>query len=99
MPRFARVELEPGQSVFAGRLKGSPDPRLCHPHDWEYENSLSHRFTFVPERLMKETVRFVRSETDADVFVDLATGEEVFVGRTNKTGKDVFVGRTKKNYN
>jgi hypothetical protein len=82
---FRQVELEPGETVFAARLKGCSSQRLYFPADWEYEKSLSRKFTFVPVRKMDQSMRFVRHEANCDVYLDLSTGKETLVGRTTKT--------------
>jgi hypothetical protein len=81
---FKYVELEPGQPVYAARMKGDSSQQLYCPHDWEYEKSLSHKFTFVPVRLVKTSMQFLRHEASNDVYLDISTGKEVFVGRTMK---------------
>lgn len=56
---------------------------LHTPPGWTFEGSLSQRFGFVPNQDLKSRLQFLRSDNGIDVFLDLDTGKEVFVGRTN----------------
>ena len=54
---------------------------LATPPGWKFEESLSHRFGFVPNEKVDERLQFVRNENGVDVFLDRETGKEVYVGR------------------
>ncbi len=57
--------------------------KIATPEGWEYENSLSEHTLFVHEKEAEEKVRFLRHEEGVEVYLDLATGNETFVGRPN----------------
>jgi hypothetical protein len=61
-------------------------PDLATPDGWTYEGSLSERFTFVEGSAENAKLKFLRSEGSIDVFLDLATGREIYRGR--KTNVD-----------
>jgi hypothetical protein len=54
---------------------------LATPPGWEFEESLSHRFGFVPTGQEEGRLKFLRSDDGMDVFLDQQTGKEVFVPR------------------
>ena len=51
------------------------------PKGWEFENSLSTKHSFVSNQEADQKVQFLRSEGKVDVYLDLETGKEVYVGR------------------
>jgi hypothetical protein len=55
---------------------------LATPVGWEFEGSLSQKFDFVPNGEEPSRLKFLRNEGDVDVYLDLETGKEVFLGRT-----------------
>lgn len=56
--------------------------QLATPEGWRFEDSLSRRFGFEPTEISGERMKFIRSEDGLDVYLDLASGDEVFVART-----------------
>lgn len=79
---FGNIELEGRYKVAACRLVGSSLITILTPDGWEYENSLSKNMGYIlPERLDK-SFRFLRNENGLDVYLNTATGKEVFIGRT-----------------
>ncbi len=62
-------------------LRGTSIP-LATPAGWEFEGSLSQKFDFVPTGEQSSRLKFLRNEGDVDVYLDLDTGKEVFLGRT-----------------
>lgn len=54
---------------------------VATPEGWSYEDSLSANFKFVENEEMQKKLKFLRHEQGTDVYLDLATGKEVFVGR------------------
>jgi len=54
---------------------------LATPPGWKFEESLSHRFGFVPNEQVDDRLQFVRKDNGVDVFLDRETGKEVYVGR------------------
>lgn len=57
---------------------------LATPEGWAYENSLSANFKFVGNEELEDKMKFLRQEDGVDVYLDLSTGEEVYVGRPGK---------------
>lgn len=55
--------------------------QLHAPTGWRYEGSLSQKFGFVPTEDFDDRLTYLRSEAGLDVYLDRATGKEVFVGR------------------
>jgi hypothetical protein len=56
--------------------------RMATPREWEFEGSLSQKFKFVPNDDIKNELKFIRRENSTDIFLDLNTGKEVAVQRT-----------------
>ena len=92
----ARVGFDDTGSVMAAWLWDKP--RIAHgvhmaeggidlhtPPGWNFEGSLSQKFTFVPNEDAEERLRFVRSEDGVDVFEDIETGKEFYVATDNPT--------------
>jgi hypothetical protein len=48
------------------------------PDGWEYEGSISQKFTFVLTEDADTRLQLLRSEDGVDVFLDILTGKEVF---------------------
>lgn len=78
--RVSTCWLFEGRRFGAGiHMRGTPI--LVTPPGWEFEGSLSQRFTFVPAGEAGERLQFLRRDGAVDVYLDLATGREVFIGR------------------
>jgi hypothetical protein len=54
---------------------------LAIPDGWTYEDSLSADIQFVANEEIDEKLNFLRHEDGMDVYRNLSTGQEVFVGR------------------
>ncbi len=54
---------------------------LATPDGWTYENSLSANFKFVENGEMEKKLKFLRHKDGTDVYLDLSTGKEVYMGR------------------
>ena len=78
---YGHVELAQGQKISAAQMKGSEHRQVFCPDGWRYENSLSRNFGFVPTGKEKQSLRFLRREDGLDVYLNLLTGNEVFVAR------------------
>jgi hypothetical protein len=72
-----------GKRIAAGVHFPGESLQFATPDGWTYEGSLSERFTFVEVGTEGERLKFLRSENGVDVFLDLATGQEVFRGRAS----------------
>ena len=79
---FGRVEIGPGQIVSAAQLRGSTSLQVCCPEGWKYEGSLSQQFGFVPSGAEQKSLKFLRHERGMDVYLNLLTGKEVYLGRS-----------------
>ena len=79
---YGHVELAPGQKIAAAQLKGSEHRQVFCPDGWRYESSLSRNFGFVPTGKEKQSLKFLRRQDGQDVYLNLLTGNEVFVART-----------------
>jgi hypothetical protein len=89
---FARIPCEDGQIAICWLNEGLRQADGIHPptgglpvafpEGWHYARSLSKQFGFVQSGEEAERLRFLRTEEGLDVFLDLRTGKEVFIGRT-----------------
>lgn len=80
--QFGRIKLKPRKvEVAAAQLKGGKNTQLYCPDGWEYEDSISHRFGFVPSAAEQQQLRFLRRQHGVDVYLNPATGREIYVGR------------------
>ncbi len=79
--KVAACWLFEGPRVAAGIHVPGESMELATPRDWEYEGSLSAKFTFVPTDEVQSRLRFLRNESGVDVFLDTATGKEVHGSR------------------
>jgi hypothetical protein len=80
---FGHVQLK-GHRVGACRHVGSTENIIITPDGWRYENSLSASYAFVPLGAEDKSLRFLRHEEGMDVFLNLVTGREVYMGRTTQ---------------
>ena len=81
---FGRLDWE-GDSekrVAACRLVGSRYGQVLTPDGWSYDGSLSARFGFVPSGWESEFLDRLSHKDGLDVYRDIETGKEVYVGRT-----------------
>lgn len=80
---FGRVDWDgdPHKQVAACRAKDSMSNQVVTPPGWEYDGSLSAKFHFVETGWIPEFMDFLRHENGTDVYRDLKTGKEVYVGR------------------
>jgi hypothetical protein len=78
--KVAVAWLFEGKRIAAGVHFPGESLQFAIPEGWTYEGSLSERFTFVESGKEGERLKFLRSESGVDVFLDLATGKEVFRG-------------------
>lgn len=91
---FARLSLdEAGNKVSACWLLTEPPPALglrlpaeettlAVPAGWTCEDSLSARFKFIENEKIQKGLEFLRHENDRDVYIELSTGRELYMGRT-----------------
>ena len=67
------------------RLVDSDLMEIVTPEGWEYENSLSSSYGFVPTEYADKGLKYLRHENGTDVYLNPVTGEEVYVGRTGES--------------
>jgi hypothetical protein len=79
--------LETG-TIQTGKMKvaacwaaGQRPEELEVPAGWRYEDSISQKPGFVPMGTEGDLVKFLRREKGLDIYLDLVTGREVFMGR------------------
>ena len=77
---FGQIEFD-NYRVAAARLAGSTSLDLHTPDSWSYENSLSRQFSFIPTGEESKSLRYLRHENGTDVYLNLLTGKEVYIGR------------------
>jgi hypothetical protein len=80
---FGQVDLNgEGQCVSACRLAGSHLMHVVTPQNWTYEGSISSTCNFVPTENIAKELKYLRHENGRDVYLDLNTGKEMYVGRS-----------------
>jgi hypothetical protein len=81
---FGKRTLEGGGTVATcWHTEGTgPAAPLATPAGWEFEGSLSQQFHFVPAERMEEHVHLLRRDAGQDVYLDLTTGREIYIART-----------------
>jgi hypothetical protein len=82
---FGHLNLggNPKTRVAACRLQGSSTMQVFTPEGWEFENSLSHTYGFVPSGAEARSLTFLRRQDGLDVFRNELTGRDAYVGRTS----------------
>ena len=70
-----------GPRLAAGLHVRGTSMELCMPLGWTFENSLSRSFAFAPSGEENKHFRFVRSDDGINVYLDIETGKEVYIGR------------------
>lgn len=79
---YGHVDIGPnGESVAACRMAGSQNNQVVCPPDWKFEGSLSASHSFVQTEDTERKLKFLRHEDGVDVYRDLESGKEVYVGR------------------
>lgn len=71
-----------GHDVCACRLAGDESTLMITPDGWSWDKSLYRGAVQLREPETAGRWRFLRFENGLDVFLDLETGKEKFVGRT-----------------
>lgn len=64
---------------------------LHTPDGWTFEGSLSHRCGFIPNAQAASQLVFLRNANGVSVYVDQATGKEIYVGRTSAKPRSAAV--------
>ena len=90
--QFKRVEFfKPAMKIAACEFItpfGSPENpedrslTVSFPQNWTYENSLSKKNHFTATEEISSRYKFLRHENRVDVFLDLETGKEMYMSRS-----------------
>ena len=72
-----------GNSIKACQAVGDDSHQLMYPDGWQFEGSLSQTYIFAPSEEVDKSLKFLRNEDGLDVYLNMMTGKEVFLGRTN----------------
>lgn len=83
---FGKIEIR-GVRISACWLAGQSPKEIALPEGWTYENSLSGQTLFVETDKFHGRLEFLRHADGLDVYRDLTTGKEVFLGRSGVEGK------------
>jgi hypothetical protein len=80
-----QVKINNGQhKVAACKLKKCQLEYIIFPEGWDYDQSLSRAYAFVPSEHVDKSLKYLRHENGLDVYLNLLTNEEVYVGRPSK---------------
>jgi len=71
-----------GGTIAVCRLRGNESHRVALPGNSDYNKSLSREHAFLASEQIQDQLTFLRREGEMDVYLNVATGKEVFVGRT-----------------
>lgn len=77
---FGKLETG-GMKISACWPAGQSPKEIALPDGWKYEGSLSAKPGFAAENTIDDRLKFLRRENGLDVYLDLRTGKEVFMGR------------------
>ncbi len=80
--RVAACWLFEGPRLAAGVHIPGRSTDLATPEGWTLQGSISQRFTFVPNENVGQRLKYLRTESGLDVFLDTSTGREVFKPRS-----------------
>lgn len=82
---FGHVHLDgdPNKVISACRMVGSLSNEVVMPDGWVFEESLSHKHTFVLNDLISEFLDFKGRRENMDVYTDIETGKHVYIGRVS----------------
>lgn len=84
---FGEIDKD-GNAVKACWLASSEPGFIFARRGWQYEGSLSQRSGFVSTEEVDKKVRFLRNENGLDVYLELETGKELYLGRPEIQGED-----------
>jgi hypothetical protein len=77
---FGKLETD-GMKISACWIAGQSPEEVALPDGWKYEGSMSAKSGFAAENTMDDRLKFLRREGGNDVYLDLRSGKEVFIGR------------------
>ncbi len=73
-----------GERPFKGIYLPNKSMEIHVPNGWNYERSLSKNFQFTPNEEMSSKFKFLRHDRGVDVYLNLETGKETYLGRAKK---------------
>jgi len=80
-----------GGTVAAGALKGGAATGVAAPDGWQFSESLSRSYTYVPAEQTNK-LEYLRHDNGLDVYRSPLTGGEVYAGRTGRGTPDAADG-------
>ncbi len=83
---FGQVDWQgdPAKKIPTCRLAGGCAEELVTPDGWKYGGSILEKNQFLSENQVSEFMEFLRTENGVDVYHDLNTGKEIYVGRVEE---------------
>jgi len=82
---FINLDDDLDKKVKCCKLKDSKLNQLLTPDGWQYDGSLSNQFGFIPNAEIHKSLKYLRNENGYDVYLNILTNKEVYVGRTKKS--------------
>ncbi len=81
---FSTVALDPERTkmVCACRLTGSTNRYVAFPDGWEFDNSIRYQPAPADGDAEPKHLKFIRQDGNVEVYQDVNTGKEIYVGRT-----------------
>ncbi len=77
------VSIE-GNDIKACQAVDDDSFQLMTPDGWQFEGSLSQTYAFAPTEHIDKSLKFLRHEDGMDVYLNILTGKEVYLGRTGE---------------
>jgi hypothetical protein len=81
------VEIHGQYNIAACKLKKCHSNHIALPEGWIYERSLSREYAYAPSKHMDRSMKYLRHKNGLDVYLNLMTNEEVYVGRADEIFK------------
>ena len=79
-----RIPINPnGDQVTACWLAESKIQKLYFPENWNYDHSLSKKFHFSKSENVETEMKYIRTEGNLDVYLNVKLGIEVFTPKQN----------------
>jgi hypothetical protein len=83
---YSSSKQNPEQRIALVRMVDGKSHQVAMPPSWKFEGSLSQSAGFVPTENISKKYRFLRTENGVEVYLDLETGKEKYIGRTTGNG-------------
>ncbi len=82
--RHGTLDGDSSKRVAGCQSTGGANDPLITPDGWKYDGSLSQTFAFVPTEHMDKSLKFLKHENGLDVYYNILTEKEVYIGRTGE---------------